>query len=30
VEKRLLKQLLGHKREDLGHLKEEVIVVARD
>jgi phosphotransferase system enzyme I (PtsI) len=30
VERRLLKQLLGHKREDLGHLKEEVVVVARE
>jgi len=30
VERRLLKQLLGHKREDVGHLKEEVVVVARE
>jgi phosphotransferase system enzyme I (PtsI) len=30
VEKRLLKQLLGYKREDLGHLKDEVVVVARE
>jgi phosphotransferase system enzyme I (PtsI) len=30
VERRLLKQLLGHKREDLGHLREEVVVVARE
>ncbi len=30
VERRLLKQLLGHKREDLGHLKEEAVVVARE
>jgi phosphotransferase system enzyme I (PtsI) len=30
VEKRLLKQLLGHKREDLSRLREEVVVVARE
>ncbi len=30
IERRLLKQLLGHKREDLGHLCEEVVVVARE
>ena len=30
VERRLLKRLLGHKREDLGHLREEVVVVARE
>jgi len=30
VERRLLKQLLGHKREDLGHLREEAVVVARE
>ncbi|MBN1507267.1 MAG: phosphoenolpyruvate--protein phosphotransferase [Sedimentisphaerales bacterium] len=30
VERRLLKQLLGHKREDLSHLREEAIVVARE
>ena len=30
VERRLLKQLLGHKREDLSHLREEVVVVARE
>lgn len=30
VERRLLKQLLGHKREDLGHLNQEVVVVARE
>jgi len=30
IERRLLRQLLGHKREDLGHLKEEVIIVARE
>jgi len=30
VERRLLKQLLGHKREDLSHLHEEVVVVARE
>jgi phosphotransferase system enzyme I (PtsI) len=30
VERRLLKQLLGHKREDLSRLREEVVVVARE
>jgi len=30
IERRLLKQLLGKKREDIGHLTEEVIVVARE
>jgi phosphoenolpyruvate-protein phosphotransferase (PTS system enzyme I) len=30
IERRLLKQLLGHKREDLGRLREEIIVVARE
>jgi phosphoenolpyruvate-protein phosphotransferase (PTS system enzyme I) len=30
VERRLLKPLLGHKREDLGNLREEVVVVARE
>jgi phosphotransferase system enzyme I (PtsI) len=30
VERRLLKLLLGHKREDLSHLQEEVIVIARE
>jgi len=30
IERRLLKQLLGHKREDVGRLKEEVVVVARE
>jgi phosphotransferase system enzyme I (PtsI) len=30
IERRLLRQLLGHKREDLGHLREEVVVVARE
>lgn len=30
IERRLLKQLLGHTREDIGHLSEEVIVVARE
>jgi len=30
IERRLLKQLLGHKREDLGRLREEVIVVTRE
>ncbi len=30
IEKRLLKQLLGKKREDIGHLKEQVVIVARE
>ncbi len=30
IEKRLLKQLLGGKREDLANLTEEVVVVARE
>ena len=30
IERRLLKQLLGHKREDIGRLREEIIVVARE
>jgi len=30
IEKRLLKQLLGGKREDIEHLTEEVVVVARE
>jgi len=30
IERRLLRQLLGSKREDLAHLSEEVIVVARE
>lgn len=30
IERRLLKQLLGKKREDIGHLKKEVVVVARE
>ena len=30
IKKRLLKQLLGGKREDLEHLTEEVVVVARE
>ena len=30
IERRLLKQLLGRKREDIGHLTEEVVVVARE
>jgi phosphoenolpyruvate-protein phosphotransferase (PTS system enzyme I) len=30
MERRLLKQLLGHKREDLAHLREEAIIVARE
>jgi len=29
IERRLLRQLLGSKREDIGHLTEEVVVVAR-
>jgi phosphotransferase system enzyme I (PtsI) len=29
IERRVLKHLLGKKREDLDHLKEEVVVVAR-
>ena len=30
IERRLLKQLLGKKREDVEHLKKEVVVVARE
>ena len=30
IERRLLKHLLGKKREDVGHLTEEVAVVARE
>jgi len=30
IERRLLKQLLGKKREDIGHLTEEVAIVARE
>jgi phosphotransferase system enzyme I (PtsI) len=30
IERRLLKQLLGEKREEIGHLTEEVVVVARE
>jgi phosphotransferase system enzyme I (PtsI) len=30
IERRLLKQLLGRKREEIGHLTEEVVVVARE
>jgi phosphotransferase system enzyme I (PtsI) len=30
IERRLLKQLLGKKREDIEHLKEEVVIVARE
>ena len=30
IERRLLRQLLGKRREDLEHLKEEVVVVARE
>lgn len=30
IERRLLKQLLGKKREDIGHLKKEVVVVTRE
>jgi phosphotransferase system enzyme I (PtsI) len=30
IERRLLRQLLGKKREDIGHLTEEVVVVARE
>jgi phosphotransferase system enzyme I (PtsI) len=30
IERRLLRQLLGHKREDIGRLQEEVVVVARE
>jgi phosphotransferase system enzyme I (PtsI) len=30
IERRLLKQLIGKKREDVAHLTEEVVVVARE
>jgi phosphotransferase system enzyme I (PtsI) len=30
IERRLLKQLLGHKREDVNRLNQEVIIVARE
>jgi phosphotransferase system enzyme I (PtsI) len=30
IERRLLRQLLGHRREDVEHLSEEVTVVARE
>lgn len=30
IEKRLLKQLLGRRREDVGHLTEEIVIVARE
>jgi phosphotransferase system enzyme I (PtsI) len=30
IERRLLKQLVGKKREDVGHLTEEVVIVARE
>jgi phosphotransferase system enzyme I (PtsI) len=30
IERRLLKQLLGKKREDIGNLTEEVVIVARE
>jgi phosphotransferase system enzyme I (PtsI) len=30
IERRLLKQLLGKKREDIEHLKKEVVIVARE
>ncbi len=30
IERRLLKQLLGSKREDVEHLTEEVVVIARE
>jgi len=30
IERRLLRQLLGKKREDVGHLTEEVVIVARE
>ncbi len=30
IERRLLKQLLGHKRDDVEHLSEEVTIVARE
>ena len=30
IERRLLRQLLGRKRENIGHLTEEVVIVARE
>ena len=30
IERRLLKQLLGRKREDIEHLTEEIVIVARE
>lgn len=30
IERRLLRQLLGKKREDIGHLTKEVVIVARE
>ncbi|NIA16795.1 MAG: phosphoenolpyruvate--protein phosphotransferase [Planctomycetes bacterium] len=30
IEKRLLKHLLGRKREDVGHINHEVVIVAHD
>ena len=30
IERRLLKHLLGKKREDVGHLTEEVVIIARE
>ena len=30
IERRLLKQLIGKKREDVAHLTEEVVVIARE
>jgi len=30
IERRLLKQLLGKKRQDVDHLKKEVVIVARE
>jgi len=30
IERRLLKQMLGKKREDVEHLKKEVVIVARE
>ena len=30
IERRLLKQLLGKKREDVEHLKKEVVIIARE
>jgi len=30
IERRLLKHLLGRKREEIGHLTEEVVIIARE